>query len=278
MKISTTEGYRHIAPGRLPNMRTLIVPDPGYWLVDMDLSRADAQVVAWESGDAALKQKFREERIDPSKDVHSANAISLFGSLDYQKRQWAKIFCHGANYGATARTLARQCNITLQRAEAMLEQWFASHPGIKDWHNRTKHFLETTRTVKNPFGYRMFFFDRVETCFNEALAWVPQSTVGEVINRALCQICEDEMLEEDVNVLLQNHDSLLMQIRKGTLKQNLPIIRKNAEIIIPYDDPLVIPVGFKISDVSWGDCHEVTFNDSGDVILHESKTATRIIH
>ena len=44
----------------LPNIRKFIVPDPGYLIVDADLSGADAQVVAWEADDADLKEAFRD--------------------------------------------------------------------------------------------------------------------------------------------------------------------------------------------------------------------------
>ncbi len=34
-------------------------------------------------------------------------------------------------------------------------------------------------------------------------------------------------------------------------------IRQQMQIIIPYDDPLVIPVGFKLGRPSWGEVEEL---------------------
>jgi hypothetical protein len=42
----------------LPNVRRLFKPDPGFTLIDIDLSGADAAVVAWEANDQELKDAF----------------------------------------------------------------------------------------------------------------------------------------------------------------------------------------------------------------------------
>ena len=44
----------------LPNVKKMFIPDEGYTIIDADLEKADAQIVAWESGDEELKQIFRE--------------------------------------------------------------------------------------------------------------------------------------------------------------------------------------------------------------------------
>ena len=43
----------------LPNVRKIFIPDPGYLIGEVDLSGAEAQVVAWAAGDEDLKKAFR---------------------------------------------------------------------------------------------------------------------------------------------------------------------------------------------------------------------------
>lgn len=234
--------------GKLPNQRTLIIPDDGYTIVDMDLDRADAQFVAWEANDESLKQILKE-----GLDLHWENAKAIWGADVAKKgpeRQLAKRFCHAVNYGAYPKKLARALGITLKTAEWVYSRWFQLHPGIRQWHNRIKHDLYTTRLVRNPFGYEFYFFDRPEKCINEALAWGPQSSVGIIINTAWDNI--NANLPE-VEVLMQVHDSLTMQVKTKHVLDLLPLIQEQSLIVVPYADPLIIPVGFKISDVSWGD-------------------------
>lgn len=225
----------------LPNVRKLFIPDPRFTFFDMDLDRADLQVVVWEADDAGLKQVLRE-----GIDVHSENAKVLGIS-----RQLAKSWVHGTNYGGGPRTMAMACGITVHQAEKMRERWYQAHPGIKQWHDRVEVQLKTKRFVENRLGYRRIYFDRVEGLLPEALAWIPQSTVACVINRAMLNIYNNA---KEIQVLLQVHDSLAGQFPTHLKEQCIRKLKEEARITIPYSDPLVIPVGVKVSDQSWGEC------------------------
>jgi len=54
--------------------------------------------------------------------------------------------------------------------------------------------------------------------------------------------------------LLQVHDSLAGQFPTIQRDYCLKRMKEEARIVIPYEDPLVIPVGLKTSLTSWGDC------------------------
>ena len=238
----------------LPNVKKLFLPDRGYIIVDCDLAQADAQVVAWEADDDELKAIFR----DPTADLHSENAKTIFGQLTKRNRQLAKGGVHATNYGAKPRTLAVALGVTVHEAERFQRIWFSAHPNIKAWQAKIDMQLATSRCVQNKFGNRRYYFDRVEHLLPEALAWIPQSTVALVINRALVNV--DRNLIDRVEPLMQVHDSLVMQIRKSAYPAVLPELKKNMEIVVPYDDPLIIPVGIEASDKSWGECIEVNWN------------------
>lgn len=240
----------------LPNVKRIFEADPGYFICDSDLAQADAQVVAWEAGDEALKAVFR----DPEADLHDNNAFDIFGKRGGQWRQRAKAGVHAVNYDVKARTLAVALGITIKEAEEFIDKWFTAHPGIYDWQQRIKLTLNTTRTITNRFGNRKVFFGRVDRALPEALAWIPQSTVALVINRAWRRIVDlverGELSHRDVQVLLQVHDSLLYQVRKITFHRVLPYIEEAFKVVVPYDDPLIIPAGLAYSDISWGDVRD----------------------
>ncbi len=250
----------------LPNVRKFFTPDPGYTICDTDLDRADLQVVVWESNDDELKRALRD-----GVDLHILNGISLdnmpcppieelveshpkypehrarFG----KQRQLAKAFIHGTNYGGGARTMAIAAGCTVHQAELLQARWFAAHPGIKEWHRRTEKQLQTSRMVTNRFGYRRPYFERIEGLLPEALAWVPQSTVALYIN-----MIWDAVVKADprIQVLMQVHDSLVWQCPTPYFDDCKSNFRRAANsIIIPYDDPLIIPVGFNSSTSSWGE-------------------------
>jgi hypothetical protein len=58
----------------------------------------------------------------------------------------------------------------------------------------------------------------------------------------------------EVQVLIQVHDSLAGQFPSHRKAEMIERIKGVSRVAIPYDDPLIIPVGINTSDVSWGDC------------------------
>lgn len=250
----------------LPNIRTIYGPDQGHTFFDMDLDRADLQVVVWETGDEMLKTALRM-----GADIHLLNVYSLDGQdpppleelvethpryQDHRgprkhKREFSKVFCHATNYVGSAKTVAAHTGRSVHEVDTAQKKWFAAHPGIKAWHNRIETQITKHRFVENKFGYRWYIFDRLDQLLPEAVAWIPQSTVGGVINRIWKRIY-DEMPE--VQVLLQVHDSLAGQFPTHRKESVLTKMKEISRIVIPYDEPLVIPTGIKTSEVSWGDC------------------------
>lgn len=237
----------------LPNVRKMFIPDPGMMMGDFDLAQADAQVVAWEANDDELKAIFR----DPDADLHDENAKTIFGKLTPKNRKLAKAGVHATNYGSGARTLASTLGITVHEAERFQRRWFEAHPGIKEWHQRVLYSLQTKRMVTNAFGFRRYYFDRIEGLLPEALAWIPQSTVALIIDKGLVNIHANL---PKVEPLLQVHDSLVLQWEKRYYPHILRDIKREMEIVVPYEDPLIIPVGAAVSDRSWGAVEDVDWD------------------
>jgi DNA polymerase-1 len=248
ISVDDLKNLKYVKLGELPNLRNLIVPSKDHMIVDMDLDRADAQFVAWEARDVSLKDILKR-----GEDLHLQNARDIWGpqcTVDGPERQLAKRFCHAVNYGAYPKKLAAALGISIKTAEWIYHRWFNLHPGIREWHNRIKHQLNTERLVRNPFGFERYYFERPDQVVNQALAWGPQSATGIIINTAWDNI--DNTLPE-VEVLMQVHDSLTMQVPSQLYRELLPHIQEQSLVVVPYEDPLIVPVGFSVSSKSWGE-------------------------
>lgn len=245
----------------MPNIRKMFIPDPGMTIFDVDLAGADAQVVAYEAEDHDLIEAFRK-----GLDVHDKNARDLWGPAysnlagdkhggpKSKRRKETKQAVHATNYGGSARALAHVLGWTMRESESFQKRWFSLHPRIKtQFHGRIESDLQRSRMVTNRFGMRRVYFDRIDSVFPEALAWVPQSTVAEVSFRGALQL---ERLCPWVQMLLQVHDSLVFQVPHA-YENRLDEIRAALEIPIPYATPLTIAWGLARSRVSWGDCQSV---------------------
>ena len=250
----------------LPNIRTIYGPDPGFTFFDMDLDRADLQVVAWEADDPTLKAALKM-----GADVHLLNVFVLDNQepppleelvethpkyWDYRsprkaKREFAKTFGHATDYVGQAKTVAAHTGRLVHEIDRAQKIYFGKYPGILRWHERVKDQITKYHFVENKFGYRWYIFDRLEGLLPEACAWIPQSTVGIVINRVWINF---HRALPEVQTLLQVHDSLAGQFPTHRKEYLLPKMRECSRIHIPYDDPLIIPTGIKTSEISWGDC------------------------
>lgn len=237
----------------LPNIRKLFIPDPGMTMFDIDLDSADLRIVTWESDCKWMKENFaagRKPYVEVMKEYYHDQSMSK----NSHPREYAmfKSLCHGTNYLGTADGIAPRIGLLVHETERIQKWYFGLCPEIEKWQNEIKKQVSGRRYVQNAFGYRNYFFDRIEgTVFNQAVAWIPQSTVACLINRAWGTI-EDNMPEAEI--LIQVHDSLVGQVPTSRKSELLPRIAELATVPIPYADPLYIPVGFVSSEKSWGDC------------------------
>jgi DNA polymerase-1 len=235
----------------LPNVRSLFLPDEGYEIFDMDLSSADLRVVVWEADEPEMKAMLREG-LDPYTEIAKEFYHDPRITKHDPRRGKFKSFAHGTHYLGTARGLATRLGLSVAEAERTQHWYFGKFPRIKLWQDNLRKDLETKRFVRNAFGYRRFYFDRIDgTIYNQAAAWKPQSTVALLINFIWDRIRRDE---PSVDILLQVHDSLVGQYPISRAEYFRSRLQDLSLIPIPYDDPLVIPTGFKYSQKSWGDC------------------------
>lgn len=247
----------------LPNIRTLFMPDPGMQFFSADLDRADLQVIAAEANDKEMRKALSMgvdfhlfglrdiDNVDLPVDelVEAHPKYPEHKAKHKYRREIMKVGIYLTNYGGTAKTLATTMNTSVREAEYFQRRWFGARPGIKAWHNRTSEQLMSTRRVCNKFGYYIVYFDRIESLLGEALAWIPASTVALVTMMGWVRVATTL---PDVEVLLQVHDELAGQY--PLVVDRRAEIKRCMEVTVPYDDPLVIPVGIKTSDKSWGAC------------------------
>lgn len=235
----------------LPNVRQLFIPDPGYEIFDMDLDSADVRILTWEADEPEMKQWFKDGKkpyVEVMKEYYHDQSLTKKSP----KYTQFKSLCHGTNYLGKPSGLAGRVGLIVHEVERIQKWYFGKFPRIAAYQEALKRQVEQRRFVKNPFGYRRYYFDRIEgTIFNQAIAWIPQSSVGLLINHIWAKIV-DECPE--VQILLQVHDSLVGQYPIELRDVIRPKLLEVSKIVIPYADPLIIPTGFVTSDKSWGEC------------------------
>jgi DNA polymerase I-like protein with 3'-5' exonuclease and polymerase domains len=195
-------------------------------------------------------------------------------------RDNAKKWVHASDYAGGARTISQAISLSEDKVKRATHWWTKiRHPEIGEWHKRIEWDLTRSRVamVRNAFGFRRMYADpAAHNILNQALAWICQSTVAVVINKAMlrvdcardlvgrgpCGQCLKCMYSDPAafNLLLQIHDSLLLQVRQDLMTQDFMGNLKSAmEIVVPYPDPLIIPIEIKTSETSWGEMQKWKF-------------------
>lgn len=241
----------------LPNVRKIFVPDPGYEIFDKDLSKADLRIVTWEADEPEMKAMLKEGKdpyVEIAREFYKDPTIKKTradGSEDPRYRTF-KSFAHGTHYLGTPYGLAGRLGLTVHVAERTQRWYLGRMQRIAAWQKEFCAALMSRRYVENIFGYRRYYFGRVDeaTC-REAIAWVPQSTVALYINRIWMNIYKRY---PHIWILLQVHDSLVGQYPIHRREECLKQLDEASQIVLPYNDPLIIPSGTKTSSLSWGHC------------------------
>jgi DNA polymerase-1 len=235
------------------------LPDEGYIICDVDLSQADARVIAYDANATRLKEIFK----DPSRNLHKENADAIFGPeahKDEHKYFLAKKGVHSVHYVITPTSLSRHLDITKSEAKFFIDSYLSANPAIQNWHDDILYKLQSTGIVYNAFGYRRVFFDRPESVLTNAAGWIGQSTVAILINRIEAKM-KATLSHLGYELLKQVHDSLVYQIPILNFAKHLPIAYENFHSIpIPYEDPLIIPAEMKASSISWGDVQKIRWD------------------
>ena len=230
--------------------RMFIAPENKVFL-KADASQAEARAVAWFARIQFLIDQFSD---NPEFDVHKWNASIVFNKIleeiSKNERQTAKQIVHGANYGIGHKKAAKLAGVSSSQAYNALNTYYCKLPELKKWWEEIQGKLQSSRRLYTPFGRLRIFFDRLlEETFRSAYAFLPASTVGDIINRAVFTL--DKSLPDPENnfIVLQVHDELVIELEKNRVREIYPLVKKEFETPIKVEGvlkPLIIPVEIKI--------------------------------
>lgn len=252
--------------------------EPGYGMVYIDGAQAEARVVAWIAPVPRWIEQFERARLNPGTfDAHRALAVDMWKMRyedvpvkDYNPdgtrslRYIAKRCRHGLNYRMQAARLADTTGLSLGDATDAFKRYHRSHPEIKAWWRSIEEEARRTGVLYNLIGRRWVLTEIItETTLESIVAFVPQSTVGDHVVRAIYLIEDDDGWPTSARCALDTHDGLIAIAPISKLEHCARIMIKHMEVPlrVPGQPPLIIPAEAKITKtgVSW------KVNDNGQV-------------
>ena len=174
-------------------VRSLFIADTGYEYAYADLERAESLVVAHLTNDPRMLADHA-----PGVDAHRSLAAILFNKhpdeVDEDERYLGKKTRHAGNYMQGWKTFQTNVNketsktgVSIDAAEAkrLIGIYREEHIFLPKWWRETESKVKKDRTLENLVGRRRTFFGHIHSILPECVAFVPQSTVGDVLNIGL---------------------------------------------------------------------------------------------
>lgn len=264
-------------------VRRVFIPDPNRLFGYNDLERAESLVVAHLSHDPMMLADHA-----PGVDAHKRLGAFLFGcpieSITDDQRYMSKRTRHAGNYmlgwmkfmmSVNADAVKTGITITAKEAKRLIYGYKEYNIMLQTWWNDTYFELKRTGTLSNLLGRKRRFFDDPERCLPTAVAYKPQSTVGDTLNVALlnlegviCPYAEKHMdtgrilqlakelkQEFGFEALSQIHDAVGFQYLEEYTSEVMPRMRELMTIpLFEYDtgEQFTIPIECAMGP-NWGD-------------------------
>jgi DNA polymerase-1 len=248
----------------IENIRYLFLADPGKTIIKGDLVQAEAMDVAWiltRYGDNTLYDKYTS---GTKFDVHRWAAAPIFSVDESNVNKWqrevGKIANHSGNYCAGPRVIQSTATkwdvegVDYALAKRIIDLRRAQLPGLERWWAGVERQVRSTRTLTTCFGRRRQFFNRVESVVADAVAFEPQSTVGDT-----CNLIFLRLHQMGFEMLLQVHDEVVFQVPDSQVSEGVAALRKAADIDLNISDSVAllrIPIEICVGK-NWRDCEEV---------------------
>lgn len=261
------------------DLRYTFVADPGYVFVNLDGEQADARnvgAICWnlflerhgpdfagayldacESGDlhtTVCKMAWRD--LDWGDDPNGWRAVAdviAYRSDSY--RQLAKKLGHGTNYYGQPPTMAKHSKVDKPLIVEFQDRYFSAFPAIKLWHQWVRSELQSRSYLTTLFGRRRSFYGRAyeDETLREAIAYSPQSMTADEIDTGILQIWR-EAKRYDVQMMVQVHDSILMQVPVEAVNEAVPALMKLMPVPLELKGgrEFIVPIEAKVG-FNWGD-------------------------
>ncbi|MBR3164195.1 DNA polymerase I [Candidatus Saccharibacteria bacterium] len=226
-------------------IRSCFIAPKNRIFISADYAQFELRLAAALAGDQALIDDF-----NAGLDIHTKTAADAFhvtfDEVTKDQRRAAKVINFGVLYGMSARGLAEAANMSFSEAKSFIERYFELRAPIRNYIDQTLDNGRKNGYVETLFGRRRPTPDLsapnylVRSAAERAAANMPiQGTEADLIKKAMLAV--DRTLPENVHLILQIHDSLIVECDESDEDKVAKILRENMESVAP-DLPVKLAV------------------------------------
>ena len=226
--VRTSEGKR---------IRTGFVAPKGKILISADYSQFELRLAAILAGDQDLINDFNNDI-----DIHTKTASEAFkvpfDQVTKDQRRAAKVINFGILYGMSVKGLADAAKMPIAEAKTFIDNYFKLRAPIKQ---KLENILKEAKEI----GYVETFYGRrrptpdinstnfvIREAAKRAAENMPiQGTEADLMKRAMIKV--DQKLPDGAELVMQVHDSLIVECDQNQAKEVAKILQTEMESVAP---------------------------------------------
>lgn len=232
--------------------RKVFVAEKGYSLVSMDYSQLELRIVAHIAKDEKMSEAFIN-----GEDIHTRTATEIFEvkprEVTKEMRRQAKVLNFGIIYGMGIMGFQRASGVSRDKAREFIQKYMEEFNGVAEYMRKTKLEAREKGYVSTIFGRKRKLPEinsslpmLVAQAERMAINMPIQGTAADLIKLAMIKISDliDKDYKNDARMLLQVHDELLFEVRKGREKEISKKIKNIMENCYKFDVPITVDVKY----------------------------------
>jgi DNA polymerase-1 len=230
-------------------IRNAFIASDGNILISADYSQFELRLAAVLADDKDLIEQFNKDV-----DIHIATAAAVYGIkpelVNKQQRYEAKAVNFGILYGQGPHGLAEGTGMTFAAAREFIQKYFEIRPKFKEYIEKTRKqaleqgYVETLLGRRRPSpDVKSSNFVVREAAYRAAVNMPVQGTAADLTKLAMVKI--NEQITDGCKILLQIHDSILLECPEGEANKYGKLLKDVME------DVYKLPVKLKV-DISKG--------------------------
>jgi DNA polymerase-1 len=230
-------------------IREAFVPEEGWRFVAADYSQIELRILAHLSAEPAIIESFQR-----GEDIHTRTACEVFkvepAAVTSLQRTIAKSANYAILYGVSAFGLSQATKIDQKEAQRYIDAYFAAHPRVRAFIDRTLAEGRERGYVTTLLGRRRYLPDlrsnnpvARNAAERMAMNAPVQGTASDMIKIAMVRM-QAALRERKVEsrMLLQVHDELLFESPPDEVETVAALAREIMEAALPLAVPVVVDV------------------------------------
>ena len=230
-------------------IRAAFIPAEGWQFVAADYSQIELRILAHMSAEPAIIESFRR-----GEDIHTRTASEVFKVAPAEVTSLQRTIAKSANYailyGVSAFGLSQATKIDQKEAQRYISEYFATHPRVRAFIDRTLAEGREHGFVSTLLGRRRYLPDlrsgnpvARNAAERMAMNAPVQGTASDMIKIAMVRM-RAALAERGLQarMLLQVHDELLFEAPPAEVAAVETLAREIMEAALPLDVPIVVDV------------------------------------